>query len=185
MPAQAQDQWLDERWDCAVVAEDEPMLPPGCVPYLPCPVASLLDIVHSADMGRDDVVVDLGAGIGRALALVHWLTGARGIGVEIQPGLVRAARMRAATRGAEGLRFIEGDAADAFDAMRAGTVFFMYCPFGLSRVRRVLKSLQALAKNRELRICCVNMPSLERAWLEQMPSRSPDVAVYRSMYPVG
>ena len=49
-------------------------------------------IIEHARIDATDVFVDIGSGIGRAAAIVHLLTGAKAIGVEIQPQLVRAAR---------------------------------------------------------------------------------------------
>ena len=43
-------------------------------------------------MQASDVFVDVGSGLGRAAALVHLMTGARAIGLEVQPALVAAAR---------------------------------------------------------------------------------------------
>src|SRR5690242_12145414 len=50
-------------------------------------VRALLDV----PVTRDDVVVDLGAGLGKVVLLARLLTGAKARGVEIQPGLVRRA----------------------------------------------------------------------------------------------
>ena len=44
--------------------DDLPDLPPGTVPYLPCPVDAIIRAVLEAPVGPDDVFVDLGAGVG-------------------------------------------------------------------------------------------------------------------------
>jgi hypothetical protein len=41
-----------------------------------------------------------------------------------------------------------------------GTVFFLYCPFGGDRLKRVLDELEAIARTRQTRVCCVGMPPL-------------------------
>lgn len=178
--AEDRDAWLDLLWDSAELPEDDPLLPRGCVPYLPCPVATVLEAVQRAAVTSDDVFVDIGAGLGRAVALTHLLTGAEGIGLEIQPGLVRAARGRAESLNLSRVRFVEGDAVDLIRSITTGTVFFLYCPFGQDRLDRVLDDLEHIARTRPIRICCVGLPPLDRPWLAPVPSTSVDLAVYRS-----
>src|SRR4051812_39053024 len=88
-PPDQRDSWLDRLLGTDIPA-DGPALPPGGVPYLPCQVNVLLRAIDQAAIGPDDVFVDIGAGVGRAAALVHLVTGATAIAVEIQPHLARA-----------------------------------------------------------------------------------------------
>ena len=78
-------------------------------------------------IGPGDVFVDLGAGLGQVVLLVHLLTGVPASGVEIEPAFCRYARDCAAGLGLSGLAFVEGDA--RFANYSEGTVFFMYTPF--------------------------------------------------------
>lgn len=167
-------------WGIDEIPPDDPDLPRGCVPYLPCPVTSVLDAVDQADVTSDDVFVDVGAGLGRAALLAHLKTGARCIGLEVQPALVRAAQGRADSMSLSRMRFLQGDAADSVSFITTGTVFFLYCPFSVSRLRRFLEGLEQVARAQAIRVCCVDMPPLEAAWLARMPSTSPSVDVYRS-----
>lgn len=180
VPVRDRDAWLDIVWGADAAPEDDACLPPGCVPYLPCPVASVLDAVTQARVASDDVFVDIGAGVGRSCALAHWLTGADYIGIEIQPGLVRAARDQATRCHLDRVRFHVGEATECVDRIVHGTVFFMYCPFGRARLEPVLDALESVADHHPIRICCVDMPRLARPWLERLPSTSPDVATYAS-----
>ena len=180
VPAQERDKWLDLLWELDEIPEDDPKLPRGCVPYLPCPVATVLDALQWASVTSDDVFVDVGSGTGRTTFLANLLTGAACIGLEIQPALVEAARGRAASLNLGGTRFVEGDAVDLLRSITVGTVFFFYCPFGGDRVHRVFDDLEAIARTRQIRICCVHMPPLERPWLVRLPSTSVDLDVYRS-----
>jgi len=178
--AEDRDAWLDLLWDIDELPEDDPLLPRGCVPYLPCPVATVLEAVQQAAVTSDDVFVDIGSGLGRAVALTHLLTGAEGIGLEIQPRLVQAARERAARLNLSRVRIVEGDAVDLIRSITSGTVFFLYCPFGQDRLQRVLDELEHTARTRPIRICCVGIPPLDRPWLAPVPCTSVDLAVYRS-----
>lgn len=180
VPSADRDAWLDVLWDIDELPEDDPLLPRGCVPYLPCPVDSVLEAVQKAEVTQHDVFVDVGAGLGRASVLVHLLAGAGCIGLEIQPELVKAARGRSAWLNLDRLRFVEGDAAELVRFITIGTVFFLYCPFSGARLDCVLDGLKSIACTRQIRVCCVGMPPLNRTWLSPMTSTSVDLAVYRS-----
>jgi predicted RNA methylase len=180
IPPRERDGWVDLLWDLDEIPDDDPELPRGCVPYLPCPVATVLEAVQQARVTDDDVFVDVGSGTGRTAFLASLLTGAGCIGLEIQPALVHAARGRAAWLNLDRIRFVQGDAAEQLRFITIGTVFFFNCPFGADRVRRVLDDLEAIARTRPIRICCVHMPPLERPWLVRVPSTSVDLDVYRS-----
>ena len=182
IPATDRDRWLDLLWAFDEIPEDDPELPRGCVPYLPCPVSTVLEAVQRANVTSEDVFVDVGSGAGRTALLANLLTGAGCIGLEIQPTLVAVARGRAAWLNLARTQFVQGDAAELPRFIRAGTVFFLYCPFGADRVTRILDDLEAVARTRQIRICCVQMPPLERPWLTQLPSTSADLDVYRSTW---
>lgn len=179
VPEVDRDAWFDVLCDCTELPADGP-LPRGCVPYLPCAAATLLEAVERAAITSDDVFVDVGAGVGRAALLAHLLTGAPCVGLEIQPALVHSARAHAAALQLSGVRFLEGDAPELLRRVREGTVFFLYCPFGGDRLERVLDELAALARARPIRVCTVGMPPLGRAWL-RATSTSVDLVVYRSV----
>jgi ubiquinone/menaquinone biosynthesis C-methylase UbiE len=143
-------------------------------------VDTVLDAIQQAAVTADDVFVDVGAGAGRAALLAHLKTGAGCIGLEIQPALARAAQGRADWLGLTRLRFVAADASDMIRFVPVGTVFFLYCPFGADRLRRFLDRLEDRARARQIRVCCVDMPPLERPWLARLPSASARIDVYQS-----
>ena len=179
-PPEQRDAWLDLLWDIDEIPDDDPDLPRGCVPYLPCPVATVVNAVHDAGVTPADVFVDIGAGTGRTAFLAHVLTGAASIGIEIQPALVRAAVARADWLNLSRLRFIEGDAVDWVRFVNIGSVFFLYCPFSGERLDRFLDALEDVARVRCIRICSVDLPLLDRQWLARMPSTAKELHVYQS-----
>ena len=183
MPEAERESWLAQLWGDETFDDERAALPQGCVPYLPCPLDTLCDAVAGTGMTSDDVFVDIGAGSGRAIALVHLLTGASCIGIEIQPGLVRVARTRAARLELEGVDFREGDAAQVLPTLGIGSVYFLYCPFGSDRLERVLDQLEHEARKRPIRIACVQLPRLVRPWLSPIPTTSVELDVYRSTLP--
>lgn len=189
LPPGDRDTWLDRVLALDDLPDDGPALPRGCVPYLPCSVNAILSVIDGAGVGANDVFVDVGAGVGRAAALVHLVTGASTIGLEIQPALVDASRDL--TSRVSALRFapVAGDATVLTAYMMIGSVFFLYCPFSGARLERVLDDLEEIARTRPIRVCSVDLPLPPRPWLAPLstpsPSRSPspsnEVAVYRSV----
>jgi len=180
VPRADRDAWVELLWDVGEVPDDDRSLPRGCVPYLPCPVASVLSAVEAAKVTSADVFVDIGSGLGKTAFLVHALTGARTIGLEVQPVLAQAAAMRAAELELARLQFIETDALEWMSGAALGSVFFLYCPFSGQRLQRVLDALEGVARNRPIRVCSVDLPAFERPWLERVPATSADLHVYRS-----
>lgn len=181
VPASERDGWLDRVFGLGELPDDGPELPSGCVPYLPSPVDTLLRAAELAEVRPDDVFVDVGSGLGRAAALMHFLTGAGAIGLEIQPALVRGSRDLASRLNAPRVSVIEGDAAQLAGRIMIGSVFFFYCPFGGERLDRVMDDLEAIARTRRIRVCSVSLPLPSRPWLRPV-SWSNDLTVYRSLY---
>ncbi|MGH7439539.1 MAG: methyltransferase domain-containing protein, partial [Polyangiaceae bacterium] len=97
------------------------------VAYQPSGVAAIVRMLVEVPVTADDVVVDLGSGMGKAAILASLFTGATARGIELQPELVQRAREAAARAGATRVTFEQGDAREA--AVDDGTVFFLYLPF--------------------------------------------------------
>ena len=173
------DAWLDLVLGLGELPEDGPELPSGCVPYLPCSVDALVRMVDQAPVRASDIVVDVGSGSGRAAALVHLITGASVIGLEIQPHLVVAARDLAARLSGR-IFCVLGDAATLAGYITIGSVFFLYCPFGGERLAKVLGDLESIARTRTIRVCSVDLPLPPCAWLTLESPSVGDLAIYRS-----
>jgi len=174
------DAWLDLVLALDAIPDDGPALPRGCVPYLPCSVDVLLQIAEHAGVRSSDVFVDVGSGVGRAAALIHLVTGAAAIGLEIQPALVVEARGLATRLGMSRVTVVEGDAALTAGRMMIGSVFLLYCPFGGERLERLLDDLESIAQTRQIRVCCVDLPLPPRPWLALMARPSEGLAIFRS-----
>jgi precorrin-6B methylase 2 len=101
------------------------------VRYLPTPqnvVDAMLELAH---VTRDDVVVDLGSGDGRIPITAAARYGARGLGIEIDPALVRLSEENARKSGVGGLvRFFEGDLFQA--DIREATVVAVFLMPGMN-----------------------------------------------------
>jgi len=180
VPAAARDAWLDLVLDLGELPEDGPDLPRGCVPYLPCPVDTLLRMTEQAAVTASDIFVDVGSGVGRAAALVHLLTGAATVGIEVQSSLAVTARGLASRIPQARIATVEGDAVRFAGCIPIGSVFFFYCPFGGARLERVVDDLEPIARTRVLRVACVDLPLPPRPWLTLQAPAAGDLAVYRS-----
>src|SRR3954471_6404616 len=64
--------------------------PPGddLIGYHPSGVAAIVRALIEVPVSADDIVVDLGSGLGKVALLTRLLTGATARGIEIQPALV-------------------------------------------------------------------------------------------------
>jgi SAM-dependent methyltransferase len=180
VPPIARDGCVDRAFGLAELPEDGPELPSGCVPYLPCPVDALLRVVAQVPVRASDVFVDVGSGLGRAAALVHLLTGARVVGLEIQPALVAAARALAARLRLPDVSFVEGDAPELAAALTEGSMFLLYCPFSGGRLEKLLSRLEPIGRTRTIHICCVDLPLAPRDWLTLTSPAWADLAIYQS-----
>jgi protein-L-isoaspartate O-methyltransferase len=80
------------------------------VAYIPTPQWLVDRMLAVADVSEDDVVYDLGSGDGRLVITAAKRHGARGVGVEIEPELVRTARAKARLAGvSDRVTFRQGD----------------------------------------------------------------------------
>jgi SAM-dependent methyltransferase len=77
--------------------------------YVPTPTKVVEAMLNVADVGPKDVVYDLGSGDGR-IVIAAARRGARGVGIELDPGLVAEASRNAKKAGVlDRVQFIEGD----------------------------------------------------------------------------
>ena len=124
-PAQAQPQsWA---WD------------DGTVPYVNTPVEIVERMMRMAEVGKGDHIIDLGSGDGR-IVIAAAKRGASGLGVDLDPNLVRLATQNASKAGvADRARF---DVRDIFetDLSRATVVAFYLLPdFNAKLMPKLLK----------------------------------------------
>ncbi|HSD44224.1 MAG TPA: class I SAM-dependent methyltransferase [Burkholderiales bacterium] len=97
----------------------------GYDPYVPTPHSIVESMLAFAQVGADDLVVDLGSGDGRIVIAAAKQFGARGLGIEIDRTLIAESQERARKEGVAGrVRFV---ARDLFEAdLREATVLTLY-----------------------------------------------------------
>ncbi len=129
----------------------ESVLEPEMVFYQPTPARHILEMIRASELGENDVLVDLGSGLGHVPMLASILTGARAIGIEVDAAYVRCARECAAGLGLERVTFVEADAREA--DVSAATVFHLYTPFTGGMLRTVLGRLRREGEQRAICVC--------------------------------
>jgi SAM-dependent methyltransferase len=104
----------------------------GREPYLASPWLSTKRALRRAQLGRHDVVADLGSGMGFGVILAAEYPIARSLGVELAPELVEMARRNAELSRsrirAGAVEMIEADILE-WDVPDDLSVVYMFCPF--------------------------------------------------------
>jgi SAM-dependent methyltransferase len=127
----------------------------GAAEYSPAPYIVLLSLLDHLDPGSADVFVDVGCGKGRAVCLACRHPMRRVVGIEIDDGLARKARINLlALRGAQAAVELRHMRAEHFDYADA-TIVYLFNPFS----RRILSTFLGRLRDthrRSLRIVYAN-----------------------------
>jgi SAM-dependent methyltransferase len=114
--------------------------------YMPFVASAYRDVfqyLRAANIGPDDVFVDLGSGYGRTVFAASWLGAKRAIGVELVQALTDGAeanRQRSKLRD----RNIDFVCANALEfAAPDMTILYMFHPFGQTVLEQVLANIKA------------------------------------------
>ena len=150
--------------------------------YQPTPARHVLDLIARCELSTDDVLVDVGSGLGHVPLVVSMLTGNRTLGIELEPGYVACARECADTLQIRQARFVAEDARTA--DLSSGTVFYLYTPFTGAILSDVLDRLRQEARNRPIRICSLGPCTrtlLRQEWLQaSAPAETGRIAMFES-----
>jgi precorrin-6B methylase 2 len=113
------------------------------VPFITTPDEVVQRMLQLAETRPDDLVLDLGSGDGRIVIAAAQKFGARGLGVEIDSGLVTKSRDNAVRAGvADRVSFVQGDVLAA-DISAASVVTLYLLPGLINRLQpRFLERLQ-------------------------------------------
>lgn len=141
-------------------------LAPDMVFYQPTPARHIFDLLDRLSLGEQDVLIDLGSGLGHVSLLTAICTNARCVGIELEPAYIACAQQCAKALNLHNASFVQQDVRAA-DLSR-GSVFYLYTPFTGALLREVLDMLRREATKRDLRICtlgpCTSVVAGE-AWL--------------------
>jgi hypothetical protein len=125
-------------------------LMPRMVSFHKTPVRVVIELIRLAEMGGDDVFVDIGSGLGQVVLLVNLFTGAKGRGIEYEPAYCAYAGAIASRIRLSDTEFVNADARDG--DYSKGTVFFLYTPFEGRMFQDLLRLLQNESLARVIRI---------------------------------
>jgi SAM-dependent methyltransferase len=112
-------------------------------PYASPNYLHLWRICRLLKAGPQDVLYDLGCGMGRVICVMARGRAGKCVGVELSPGLCEVARENAVRlRGRKAsVEIVCGDAAAA--NLSGGTIYFMFNPFGSATLKQVLAGIEA------------------------------------------
>ena len=161
---------------------EDSALPLEMVPYQPTPARHIFDLIRRVALTAEDVLVDLGSGLGHVSILASICTVARSVGIELEAGYVECAESCARALNLDTVKFVQQDVREA--DFSSGTVFYLYTPFIGGILRTVLDRLQREARTRSFRICALGKctPAIaEETWLEAVGEWSTDgIALFRT-----
>ena len=111
----------------------------GTVPFVVTPAEIVERMLRLAEVGKGDTLIDLGSGDGR-IVIAAAKRGARGLGVDLDPGLVRLATENAQAAGVGDLARFE--ARDIFETDLSGAsvvAFYLLPEFNAKLLPRLLR----------------------------------------------
>jgi predicted RNA methylase len=120
--------------------------------YVPSGIASILRIIAEVPITSSDILVDVGAGLGKVAMAAHLLSGARTRGIEWNPELVEHATSVSTELGlGDRVSFVEADARDT--DIGDATMVFMCVPFRGAALRKAMRRLEEAARRHPLVVC--------------------------------
>ena len=171
-PIETRDHLVEEILDIAYLPPNEI---PRDVNRPPSGLAEILFAIDRANLDSTRTFVDLGSGAGKVVLLVALLTGARTIGIEIDP--VLASRARAASQSlGRAIEIIEGDIRNL--PLPPADVYYMYIPFIGSA--EVVARLRSLAAERRILVFSQALPLATLPWLKPKNTSSYWLEMYES-----
>ncbi|MGN6707298.1 MAG: hypothetical protein ACTHJO_14695 [Rhodanobacter sp.] len=156
-------------------------LPADMVAYQPTPARHIFELLAQARLNANDMLVDLGSGLGHVPLLAAICSGAASLGIEREVAYVACAQAGADALGLSRARFLCLDARAA-DVSR-GTLFYLYTPFRGAVLDTVLGALRREAERRALRIAahgpCVGVLAAQPWLAADTPPRAARVTLFR------
>lgn len=156
---------------------------PEMVFYQPTPATRIFDFIRRAELSEQDVLIDLGAGLGHVPLLAAICSSAQCMGIEYEPAYVMSAAQCATALNLDNATFLQQDVREA--DLSQGTVFYLYTPFMGSVLHDVLDKLRHEATQRDIRIGtlgpCTGIVAKE-SWLQSADTLVPHkIAMFRSI----
>lgn len=172
MPHFDWDPWARRLFDLHEIPPTTVPLDADMVGYITTHVVQILEV--ASELTPDDVLYDLGSGLGFVPILASWLSGARAVGVEIEPAFVARARAQADFVGVGNrVTFVERDLReqDYPDA----TAVFMFYPVRDELLDQVIARVEPVGRARPLRLYSLGLsgPALTKLDWIRVRGQSP------------
>lgn len=139
------------------------------------PARVLLDLIDHLPVCADDVLYDLGSGLGHVVILLNLMLGIKCVGIEIETEYCKLANENIARLGLQDAVILNENILDStFDD---GTIFFFYSPFSGSVLEQVLQNVRKVAEQRTITICTYGPITMEIAkedWISVKEERMVD-----------
>ncbi|QSQ27399.1 class I SAM-dependent methyltransferase [Pyxidicoccus parkwayensis] len=162
LPASERDAWVERLLGITAAPDTEHTGHGELIGHHASGVGALLQLIRDVPIRASDVFVDLGSGLGKATMLVHLLTGAKAIGLELDSALLDAARQRARDFGLGDVAYVQGDAREA---VPEGTVYYLYLPFTGAALDAAMARLEAATRGRTVVVCTLGLDLSRWPWL--------------------
>ena len=144
--------------------------------WLPSDDAVVTAMLKLADVGKNDVVYDLGCGDGRIVIAAAQQFGARGVGIDIDPERIKQANAAAAKAGVSTkVKFIVGDLFDPQVKISDATVVTLYLLPSLNAKLRPRLQCELKTGTRVVS----NAFSMGEAWPAEKTEQIGDSVIYR------
>ena len=166
--------------------EQTKVLEPEMVYYQKTPARIIFELTEQLHFSKDDVLFDLGSGLGQVTMLVNMLSGIKVKGIELEPAFCRYATDCAANLNLPNVEFINVDARKA--DYTEGTLFFMYTPFNGKIMQDVLEILRKESLSRKIKIITYGPCTAEialQSWLRPVGTVENNIyklSVFESLY---
>jgi hypothetical protein len=164
-PSYEIDAWTRTLFGFQDVPDTTVALSADMVSYVATHVQQIAEM--AAELGPSDVFYDLGSGLGFVPILVSWISGARAVGIELEPRFVAFARERAAALGlADRVRFVEGDLREA--TRDDATAVFLFYPVRGALLAQVIERVRLGVEGRAVRVYSLGLsgpPLVAQPWI--------------------
>ncbi|MBI2377253.1 MAG: hypothetical protein HYV07_24850 [Deltaproteobacteria bacterium] len=150
----------------------------GMVHYLPSPFSSILEL--ASRVGPDDLLVDVGSGLGLIPVLVAWISGARTRGIELEPAYHRGALALASRVPVSRVELVEADCRRVSYA--DATFVYVYDTIRERLLDELLEKIELDTRGRAVRLASRGMstPTFDASsWLEKVEVTVTGTSLYQ------
>ena len=113
------------------------------VPYVPTPEKVVAEMLKMADVGKDDVLYDLGCGDGRIVITAAKELGCRGVGIDIDPQRIKESQKNAIKAGvSDKVEFLQMDLFDADISQATVVTLYLLSKVNLRLRPKLLRELK-------------------------------------------